>query len=182
MTTLLTLTLCLVVSGDDPVRSKEERKPSAIAPSLPALTDEEEDKFDEIINNFILVDTGKLRGEEGKKALAEFKKLGAPAIPALIRGMNRAARIEHSCPALTIAEKLQQLLGASQDVELLQFARENIGAGVKESRHMPTLRALRFFCTQRKNLVQQQLAAGITTAKPPKTLTVAELTSAAWQW
>ena len=179
MTTLLTLILCAVITGDDPGRSKEERKPSAIAPSLPALTDEEEDKLDEIIDRFIDQDIGKLRGQAGKKALADFRKLGPEAIPALIRGLNKAAHIEGSCPALVIAEKLQTLLGASNDIELMQFARENIGAGVKRSRHMATLQDLRLFCTQRKNLLARQIAAGTLPTKSVRTLSVSELAAAA---
>jgi hypothetical protein len=179
MTTLLTLTLCVVLTGDDPARSKQERKPSAIAPSLPALTEEEEDKLDNIIDRFIDQDIGKLRGEEAKKALADFQKLGNEAIPALIRGMNKAAHIEGSCPALVIAEKLQKLLGKSNDIELMQFARENIGAGVKRSRHMATLKELRFFCTQRQNLLSRELAAGTLPKNSVRTMSVGELATAA---
>jgi len=179
MTTLLTLTLCAVLTGDDPARSKEERKPSAIAPSLPALTDAEEDKLDEIIDRFIDQDIGKLRGQAGKKALADFRKLGPEAIPALIRGLNKAAHIDGSCPALVIAEKLQRLLGASNDIELMQFARENIGAGIKRSRHMATLQDLRLFCTLRRNLLARQIATGTLPAKSVRTLSVSELAAAA---
>jgi len=179
MTTLLTLTLCVAFTGDDSSRSKPERKPSAIAPSLPALTDEEEDKLDETVDRFIQQDIGKLRGAEAKKALTNFNKLGAEAIPALIRGMNRAALIDDSCPALVIAQKLQRLLGASNDPELLQYARENIGAGIKRSRHMGTIQELRVFCTQRKTLVMRQIEAGVVQAKSVKTMSVAELASAA---
>src|SRR5262245_6441761 len=179
MTTLLTLTLCVAFTGDDSSRSKPERKPSAIAPSLPALTDEEEDKLDETVDRFIQQDIGKLRGAEAKKALTEFNKLGAEAIPALIRGMNKAAAIEDSCPALVIAKKLQKLLGASNDPELLQFAKENIGAGVKRSRHLGTLKELRLFCSMRKSQIDRQLAAGVVPARSVKTMSVAELASAA---
>jgi hypothetical protein len=178
MTTFLTLTLCVALTGDDSTRSKQERKPSAIAPSLPALTDEEEDKQDDIIDRFIQQDIGKLRGAEGKKALAEFNKLGAEAIPALVRGMNKAAAIDDSCPAVVIAKKLQRLLGASNDPELLQYARENIGAGVKRSRHMGTLQDLKVFCTQRKNLIARQVEAGVVQARPVLTMSVAELATA----
>jgi hypothetical protein len=179
MTTILTLTVCALLVGDDPARSKQERKPNAIAPSLRALTDEEEDKLDEVIDRFILYDTGKLRGGEGKKALTEFNKLGPDAIPALIRGINRAAKINDSCPALVIAKKLHRLLSASEDEELLQYARENIGAGIKQSLHMGTLQDLRMFCAQRKTLIARKVAAGFTTTRAPQAMTVSELASAA---
>jgi hypothetical protein len=181
MTVILTLTICAVLTSEDPARSKdkEERKPNPLAPSLPLLTDEEEDKLDAVIDRFILQDTGKLRGAEGKKALTEFNKLGPEAIPALIRGINRAARINDSCPALVIAKKLHRMLSASEDQELLQFARENIGAGIKQSRHLETLDNLRMFCAQRKNLIARKAAGGHKTAKAPIAMSVAELTSAA---
>jgi hypothetical protein len=179
MTTLLMLTLCATLTGDDSARSKQERKPSAIAPSLPALTDEEEDKLESVIDRFIQQDIGTLRGAEAKKALVEFNKLGAEAIPALIRGMNKAAAIEDSCPALVIAKKLQRLLGASNDPELLQFAKENIGAGVKKSRHLGTLKELRLFCSVRKSQLDRQIAAGVVPVRSVKTMSVAELASAA---
>src|SRR5207244_13235895 len=89
-------------------------------------------------------------GEDGKKAGAEFQRLGPEAIPALTRGLNRAAAIEHSCPAVTIAKKLDRMLRASNDAELLEFARENIGAGVTQSRHMGVIRDLRVVCIIRK--------------------------------
>src|SRR5947209_2711019 len=118
--TLLALSLALFPAED--ARSKA-RKRSDVAPSLPALTREEEDKLDEVIDQFILADTGRLRGAEAKKAVREFDKLGHAAIPALIRGLNKAAKIEYSCPALMITRKLQRLLLASDDVQLLEYAR-----------------------------------------------------------
>src|SRR5437660_1648086 len=83
--TLLTLTVLLLVPSD----SETPRKPHPFAPSLPQLTDEEEDKLDDIINRFILHDSGRLPGAEGTRARAEFDKLGPNAIPALIRGLRR---------------------------------------------------------------------------------------------
>src|SRR5438105_3793509 len=127
------LVLVLAVHGD--TSPDAPRKPNPFAPSLPLLTEEEEAKLDRIIDRFILVDTGKLRGAEGKSALREFEKLGPEAIPALIRGINRAARIEHSCPATVIGKKLHRMFMASRDPELLEFARDEIGSGVGRSKH-----------------------------------------------
>ena len=59
---------------------------------------------------------------------------GRLAIPALIRGLNRAAKIEHSCPVVFIAKKLDRLLMASDDRELLEFARDEIGTDVGRTR------------------------------------------------
>jgi hypothetical protein len=100
-----------------------------------------------------------LRGEEGKGALRDFQQLGSAAIPALIRGLNRAANIEGSCPAVVIAKKLGAMLRASNDPALMQFARENIGVGVSQSRHKGLLRELRVMCTARQRALGQRRAA-----------------------
>lgn len=159
--TILTVALALLAAGDAP---QAERKPNPIAPSLPLLTDEEEARLDQIINDFILFDTGKLKGEAGKRALLAFQRLGPQAIPALIRGLNRAAAIEASCPAVTIGKKLIQLLRASRDPQLLEFARENIGAGVGRTPHMAVIKDLKVACMLRKRDLSRN---GIVTYKGP---------------
>src|SRR5437016_5561132 len=128
-----------------------------ILPAFASLqgSDDREKKFDQIIDRFIEYDTGKLPGSEGKEALSDFRQLGPEALPALIRGLNRAAKIEHSCPAVTIAKKLNRMLRNTTDLELLEFARENMGAGVTQSRHMGVIRDLRVVCMVRKRLVAQ---------------------------
>ena len=142
---------CPTRSSPPCCRSETPRPRNPFAPSLPLLTDEEEANLDRVINRLILADTGKLKGEEAKQAMAEFNKLGPEAIPALIRGVNRAAAIEHSCPVVLIAKKLGGMLGTSNDPELLEFARENIGAGVKATKHKGVLNTLRVQTVQRKN-------------------------------
>jgi hypothetical protein len=174
MTTLLTLTLAAVLAGDPPAGTP--REPNPFAPSLPLLTDEEEARLDEIINRFIQYDSGQVVSGDPKKIRQDFDKLGPEAIPALIRGMNEAARIEHSCPAVTIAKKLGRMFSVTDDTELLQFARENIGAGITQSRHLAVLRDLRLLCTLRRNQVLRLAAAG---PKPPRTMTTTELARAA---
>jgi hypothetical protein len=153
---LLTLALAVPAAGEDPIDKSIPRRPSPLAPSLPELTKEEEEKLDQIIDRFMLYDIGRLQGEEGGRALRDFKKLGPEAIPALIRGVNRAATIEHSCPVVVIAEKLGRLLLASDDMELLQFARDEVGAGVGRTRHATVLSDLRLKVTMRKNLVSRR--------------------------
>ena len=153
--------------GQSPLPSEAgPRKPNPLAPSLPLLTDKEEAFLDGIINRFIQFDTGRLAGAEGKKAVADFQKLGPEAIPALIRGLNRAATIEASCPAVTIARKLAALLKSSQDLELLEFARENIGAGVTQSRHMGVIQDLRVTCMFRKRAIGRNTRVLKTVALP----------------
>jgi len=165
MTTILTLTVALLLPGDPAAPSTTPRKPNPFAPSLPLLAEKEEEELDQIIDRFIDFDTGKLHGEEGKQALAEFRRLGSESIPALIRGMNRAAKIDGSCPALTIAKKLRSLFAASNDRQLMDFARENIGAGITRSRHMSVIKDLKFYCLMRKRAIPED--AVIPAPAPP---------------
>jgi hypothetical protein len=172
---LLAITLVVTGAADAP-SSPEKPKRSPYAPSLPYLTKEEEARLDEIIDRFMLYDVGRLQGEEGRKALKDFQLLGPEAIPALLRGLNRAATIEHSCPVVVIAEKLARLLAASDDVELLEFARDNIGAGVGRTRHAGVLQDLRVSVMLRKNAVARRAPPGLL---PVRTMTTAQLADAA---
>jgi hypothetical protein len=140
----------------EPPRSPDgttPRKPHPFAPSLPETTKEEEDKFDKIIDRFILADTGKLKGPEFKEAMQDFEKLPPESIFALIRGMNRSATINHSCPALTIAKRIHKQLRTSNDMSLLTFARENVGAGVERSQHADAIKDLRLAIAKRMSTV-----------------------------
>jgi hypothetical protein len=158
------------------------RKPHPLAPSLPELTDEEEAAFDRIIDRFIEYDLGRLKGEEGKQALRDFNDLGPEAIFALIRGMNRAAAIESSCPAVVISKKVNAILRSTKDHDLLDYARENIGLGVERSRHLGILKDLKALCVVRKGQLPPKTAAmrvPPTKDKPPSAMSVAELIKAA---
>src|SRR5260370_42549406 len=113
LTLTLSLALCVAAGPDDnpatpptPASPTTTPKPHPLAPSLKATTESDEDKFDKVIDRFIEYDTGKLKGPEAKKALEDFMKLPPEAVFALIRGLNRAAAIEHSCPALVIAKRI----------------------------------------------------------------------------
>lgn len=151
----------LLFAGDLPELGKKaddssSRKPHPLAPSLKETTEEEEQKFDKIIDRFILYDTGKLKGEDAKQALKDFQSLPPESIFALIRGMNKAAAIEHSCPALVFAKRIAAQLKSSNDRELLQYARENIGAGVTNSRHMGVLKDLKVSVSARQSALDNQ--------------------------
>src|SRR5262245_25273488 len=106
--TLLTLALAALTPAGTPRYGDRERHP--LAPSLPLLTEKEQAAIERIIDRFIDYDTGKLKGAAGARALAEFNALGPEAIPALLDGLNRAATMEDSCPAVLIAKKLARLL------------------------------------------------------------------------
>src|SRR5262245_55685159 len=94
-----------ILGAAPPAPSAAPRPSNPFAPSLLQLTDQEEEKLDEVVQRFILSDIGKLKGKEAEKAVADFKALGPDAVFALVRGLNRAANIESSCPALIIAKK-----------------------------------------------------------------------------
>jgi hypothetical protein len=136
------------------------RKPNPLAPSLPLLNKEEAARYEAVIDRFIQYDTGKLKGAEGKKALEEFHRLPAEAIFELIDGFNRAANMEHSCPSVIIGKKILKILNASDDLELLTFAKENVGADVTAKRHLGMIREVQFGILLRKGAVQRKALAG----------------------
>src|SRR5215213_914005 len=100
---LLVTTVLLVAGGSNDPYAGRPRNP--LAPSLPQTTREEEAKFEKVIDRFILYDTGKLTGAEGKKALEDFHRLGPEAFFALVDGFNRAAGMEASCPSVIIGKR-----------------------------------------------------------------------------
>jgi hypothetical protein len=162
------LALALILAADPVPKSDgtTPRKPNPFAPSLPLLTDEEEKQFDDIIDRFIQADTGKMTGPMARKAMDEFKELGPEATFALIRGMNKAAKINHSCPALTIGRKLSTIVRSSDDKSLLLYAKENIGLGIKSSQHMDTIKDLKSSCTQRISAIKNAPTVEIRGLKP----------------
>jgi hypothetical protein len=182
---LLTLTLVTVAPAGGKFADRE-RHP--LAPSLPLLTDKEYEAIEGVIDRFIEYDIGKLKGARAAKAVADFKALGPEAIPVLLDGLNKAANLEGSCPAVLIAKKLAQLLSASNDPELLDFARGMIGTGVTARRHTVVLKDLKVTCQLRKAYLQRVAlmnkggtAGKVAPAagKPPRSMTVAELAQAA---
>ncbi|HMF17216.1 MAG TPA: hypothetical protein VKE98_08420 [Gemmataceae bacterium] len=175
LTSILSLALTLV-----PAQEKTPRPPHPLAPSIPLLSDKEYAEIDAIIERFIQYDVGKLKGADGRKALADFLALGHEAVFPLIDGFNRAANMEHSCPAVLIAKKLSRILGATQDVELLEYARENIGADVTAKRHINVVKDLRVSCMLRKTYVQRiQATASLPGQKPLRSMSIDQLVGAA---
>jgi hypothetical protein len=154
MITTLLLPL-LVFAVDDP---SQERPRHPIAPSLPLLSKAEEARIDAVIDRFIAADTGKINEAVLKKATADLNKLGPEAIFNLIEAFNRAANLEASCPAVILGKKISLILNGSSDMELLTFAKENIGAGVTAKRHMATVKDLQVGCVLRKSYVVQGAA------------------------
>lgn len=179
---LCPLALLVLLAARTPAQTEKPPTYTPIAPSLPALSEKELAQIDRIIDRFIQFEAGKLKGKEAVQAVADFKELGPEAIPQLIEGLNRAAQEGNSCAAVFIAKKLNGLLGASDDFELLDFARESIGAGLPAKRHTNVLKDLRLFCQLRKSTLQRQQLAYAKVdldKKPLRVLTLKELSDAA---
>ena len=179
VTTSLVLVLALV-SGQ--TTANDPRPPHSFAPSLPQLSPKEEAKYEAIVERFIQFDTGKLAGAAGKKALDDFNKLPREAIFVLIDGFNRTANMEASCPAVVIGKKIVKILNASDDLELLTFAKDNLGAGVTAKRHLGMLKDVQFSILLRKGTVQRRQAvagAAGTRSKSNGSLSLGELVKAA---
>ena len=112
-TTLLILTLILVLPGAAPEKSPASRPAIPGVPDFPDLTREQEDAFDKIVDDFIRVESGLLKGAEADKARDEFQRLPAEAIYALIRGLNRAAALESPSAPPAAAKKTVAILTSS---------------------------------------------------------------------
>jgi len=104
------------------------------------------DPNDAIVDAFILYDIGQLRGPEGQAAYAEFRALtGDEAIPALVRGVNKAARMRQSCPIVVLASKLGGLLKTVNNREMVEHAATHLdpsGTGVIYRKYVDRLREL----------------------------------------
>lgn len=149
---------------DDP--KKDPKKPLVGKPG--ELTDEEEQKLDKIVNWFILFDIGQHRDP---RAVQEFNKLGPEAIPALVRGLQKASKMQQSCPVGMISKKLRTLMGNSNSEEVLDFVHREVGAiasGLQNPQYRGLLNELRTFTMLRKREVavfnaSQKLPTNTTT-------------------
>ena len=153
MNAFICCTSLFLVGQFPPDYRDRDRHP--LAPSLPRLTKDEYAKIDDTIERFIQYDIGKLKGAAGKKALDDFNRLGPEAVFNLIDGFNRAANMESSCPAVIIGRKIAGVVKSTEDVPLLTFAKENIGAGVTAKRHINVIRDLHFNILLRKSALQR---------------------------
>ncbi len=168
-----------ILSVTSSAQEKKAFKPHPLAPSIPLLSDDEYAKIDDIINTFIDYDSGKLPQGDGKKILADFNDLGPSAIPPLVDGLNRAANLQSSCPAVIIAKKLTKLVLGTTDGQLLDYIRQSIGIGVTIPRHMNAIKDLKIACMSRKAYLAQNGLLVPPGKLPPSTLTTDELVTAA---
>jgi len=103
---------------------------------------QKEDEYDRIVNEFIAYDIGQLPGPAGQMANQRFRSLQTTdAIPALVRGVNRTARIPASCPIIMLSQKLQELL-RSADRDMLRYVSANLdrGANLRYGQFLENLR------------------------------------------
>ena len=145
------LLILLIMGQTGQIQAK--REPHPLAPSLPLLSEAEEARYDKIVNQFIKYDLGQLPGAEGLKAKNDFLKLGSESIPALFRGLQSSAKLEHSCPVAMISQKLKSFLLKSEDDELLDYARDELTTALEGSRHAPLLQDMRLGVTLRRKVV-----------------------------
>jgi hypothetical protein len=118
-----------------------ENLPDMDEPESAALP---EAQLDDIVDRFIEFDIGRLRGEAGQKAQREFRDLGIEAIPALVRGLNKAASYQQSCPVCVISSKLENAMAQTSDPAMIRYALDNIGRGVPDDApHADRVRAVR---------------------------------------
>jgi len=85
---------------------------------------------DAVVDRFILYDIGQLPGQQGMVARNTFNSLGYEAIPAVIRGLNRAAKLRQSCPVIVLASKLRALLAQCRDPSMIELAIDHLGEDV----------------------------------------------------
>jgi len=180
MSTITTITLALLLSQTS--SSKEERQRHPLAPSLPVLTEKESARYEAIVERFIQYDIGKLPKAEGEKAKDAFMRLPPEAFFVLVEGFNRAANMEQSCPAVVIGKKIASILRSTDDVDLLNFAKDTIGSGVKARRHMGVVKDLQVTCILRKGFLQSQNLAAKnapgTTLTAPLSASIPKMTQA----
>ncbi|MCA9163911.1 MAG: hypothetical protein KDA62_13065 [Planctomycetales bacterium] len=121
--------------------------------ALPALAYGQRQRavnYDEIVDAFIAYDVGELRGEAGARAYAAFQAINSDdAIPALTRGVNRAASINNSCPIIVLSSKLQGMLQRTQNVDMVAHAFDNLDTDTEGKVYGSYVKSLKQFADQR---------------------------------
>jgi hypothetical protein len=89
--------------------------------------DADEPAYDKIVEDFIQYDIGRIRDRAAiERIRREFNGIQAEAVPALVRGLNKAMRMRASCPITAIAGKLNSILNNSQDAEIGMYVLRNL--------------------------------------------------------
>jgi hypothetical protein len=174
----------LMLAGGDPYA---DRPRHPLAPSLPVLTKEENAKLEAVVDRFIQHEIGKLPKAQEKQAKDELYRLGPEAIFALVEGFNRAAQMESSCATVTIGKKIEGIVAGTNDIDLITYVRENVGAGLAKDPKRPlplvnSIRNVQTTCLLRKGeILRKGLAAAPGPAQPKaiSAMSLAELEKAA---
>ena len=169
------LVTALILAGGDPYA---ERPRHPLAPSLPLLSDKENAKLEAVVERVILHEIGKLPKSQEKQAKEDLYRLGPEEIFALVDGFNRASKMESSCATVTIGKKIESIIRSTNDLDLVLYVRENLGAGVDNKRPLPLLNAMRNVqttCLLRKG---ELLRKGIASRPAPATKEVASMSMA----
>jgi hypothetical protein len=127
-------------------RSEPTQSPSVDTDIIPGgkQVSNQPNETDDVVDQFIEYDLGKLTGDAGDRARRKFESLDYKAIPALVRGLNKSAAIQASCPVMVIETKLYQEVYKSRDPNLVAYALNNLGRDVPQSAaHMQRLVRLR---------------------------------------
>ncbi len=84
--------------------------------------------FDQIVEDFIQFDIGNVRDPAlAERYRARFNALRAEeAVPALVRGLNRATRMRYSCPITEISGKLKSILHETQNSDVGTYVLRNL--------------------------------------------------------
>ncbi len=147
-----------------PGSSQSKASPNDRSTRPGSLTPEEEERLDAIIERFIRYDTGLSRDHKSRE---ELDAMGPEAIPALIRGINRAARMSHSCPVSVLHRKLKSLLRRVDDERTLRFAYDNLGSGVGRSPHNSLLHDLKLTIVLRRRELDETRRAAASKGQVP---------------
>lgn len=116
---------------------------AATSDDTPRPAAAEQQPYVAVVDRFIEADLGKLARPEGDRAKHDFDRLTPAAIPSLVYGLNKSAKIHASCPVVVLTFKLDMALRKNSDPELLQYALDHLGDDVPHTApHAKRLRAL----------------------------------------
>lgn len=116
---------------------------AAMSDDTPHPAAEEQRPYVAVVDRFIEADLGRLPRAEADRAKHDFDRLTPAAIPSLVYGLNKSAKIHASCPVVVLTFKLDMALRKNSDPELLQYALDHLGDDVPDTApHAKRLRAL----------------------------------------
>lgn len=154
----------------------EDRPPHPLAPSLPTPTKAEIAAYRKVVDRLIDVEVGNGSPTAIKEATRAVELLPPESIFVLVDRFNFAADNEHSCPCVVLGRKIAQIVGRTNDLDLVSYVKENIGAGVSAKRHRGTLKDLQVACVIRRGQIGAQAMAFKSGAeRSPASMTNAEL-------